>query len=281
MKYNYLSGIKVTDYGTIFVKTNAKKDKTGYERNYCIIREDGKTKQLTYDGNAGFFRVKDNALYFMAKRSEEEKKDEYNSVIYKLELDGGEAHPALTIDSTISSFDFITDDTLIGTKGVDKRIENLSVEERKKIEKELDIHINLEELFGTTAETQRKNDSVAHASRLKTDESYLDHGHFLTSTRTSIDRFTGSALDQSLFTQNVYIGGDGVLKFYLPKNEELKPHIGLLLLALEDLRKGYCALGGSTSIGYGILNGDKIKVNEETIDINKNEYVDALAKVEE
>ena len=71
------------------------------------------------------------------------------------------------------------------------------------------------------------------------------------------------------------------MKFYLPKNEELKPHIGLLLLALEDLRKGYCALGGSTSIGYGILNGDEIKVNEETIDINKNEYVDALAKVEE
>ena len=145
LKYNYLSGIKVTDYGTIFVKTNAKKDKTGYERNYCIIREDGKTKQLTYDGNAGFFRVKDNALYFLAKRSEEEKKDEYNSVIYKLELDGGEAHPALTIDSTISSFDFITDDTLIGTKGVDKRIENLSVEERKKIEKELEGYEDIEE----------------------------------------------------------------------------------------------------------------------------------------
>ncbi len=144
-EYSYLSGIKVTEYGTIFIKANIKKDKTGYERNYWIIKDGEKPKQLTFDGNAGFFTVKDNNLYFLAKRSEEEKKDEDSSVIYALPLDGGEAHPEIKIDSQITSFDFISDDTLIATKSVDKRTENLSKEERTKIEKELEGYEDIEE----------------------------------------------------------------------------------------------------------------------------------------
>ena len=145
LEYSYLSGIKVTEYGTIFIKANIKKDKTGYERNYWIIKDGEKPKQLTFDGNAGFFTVKDNNLYFLAKRSEEEKKDEDSSVIYALPLDGGEAHPEIKIDSQITSFDFISDDTLIATKSVDKRTENLSKEERTKIEKELEGYEDIEE----------------------------------------------------------------------------------------------------------------------------------------
>ena len=145
LEYSYLSGIKVTEYGTIFIKANIKKDKTGYERNYWIIKDGEKPKQLTFDGNAGFFTVKDNNLYFLAKRSEEEKKDEDSSVIYALPLDGGEAHPETKIDSQITSFDFISDDTLIATKSVDKRTENLSKEERTKKEKELEGYEDIEE----------------------------------------------------------------------------------------------------------------------------------------
>ena len=75
----------MTEYGTIFIKANVKKDKTGYDRNYWIIKDGEKAKQLTFDGNAGFFTVKDNNLYFLAKRSEEEKKtlkilDQYKSL---------------------------------------------------------------------------------------------------------------------------------------------------------------------------------------------------------
>ena len=73
LEYSYLSGIKVTEYGTIFIKANIKKDKTGYERNYWIIKDGGKPKQLTFDGNAGFFTVKDNNLYFLAKRRRKER----------------------------------------------------------------------------------------------------------------------------------------------------------------------------------------------------------------
>ena len=75
LEYSYLSGIKVTEYGTIFIKANVKKDKTGYDRNYWIIKDGEKPKQLTFDGKAGFFTVKDNSIYFLAKRSEEEKRD--------------------------------------------------------------------------------------------------------------------------------------------------------------------------------------------------------------
>ena len=71
LEYSYLSGIKVTDYGALFIKANVKKDKTGYERNYWIIKDGEKAKQLTFDGKAGFFTVRDNSLYFLAKRSEE------------------------------------------------------------------------------------------------------------------------------------------------------------------------------------------------------------------
>ena len=145
LEYSYLSGIKVTEYGTILIKANVKKDKTGYERNYWIIKDGEKAKQLTFDGKAGFFTVKDNSIYFLAKRSEEEKKDEGSSIIYALPLDGGEAHPAFKVDSPISTFDFISDDTIIATKGVDKRTENLTDEEKKKIEKELEGYEDIEE----------------------------------------------------------------------------------------------------------------------------------------
>ncbi len=145
LAYSYLSGIKVTENGTIFIKANTNKEKTGYDKNYWIIRDGEKPRQLTSDGKAGFFTVRDNKLFFLAKRNEEEKKDEENSYIYALPLDGGEAAPFLKVDSVIGSFDFVSDDTLIAVKGVDKRTENLTSEEKKKISKELEGYEDIEE----------------------------------------------------------------------------------------------------------------------------------------
>ena len=146
LEYSYLSGIEVSEWGTVFIKANVNKEKTGYERNYWIIREDEKPKQLTFDGKAGFFKVKDNSLYFLAKRTEEEKKDEDHSFIYALPLDGGEAHLAFKLDSAIGTFDFISDTTLVAIKSVDKRTEKLSKEEKDKVSKELEGYEDIEEL---------------------------------------------------------------------------------------------------------------------------------------
>ena len=145
LEYSFLSGINVTEYGTFFIKANVNKDKTGYDKNFWVIKNGDKPKQLTHDGKAGGYRVFDSKLYFQAKRSEEEKKDEDSSIIYALPLDGGEAYPAFKVEGTIGSFDFISDDTLIALKGVDKRSENLSSEEKKKIHKEYEGYEDIEE----------------------------------------------------------------------------------------------------------------------------------------
>mgnify|MGYP004455727779 CR=1 FL=1 len=144
----------------------------------------------------------------------------------------------------------------------------------EKIAKELNCNMDLEELFGTSSE----NDSNPHSSELVAEECYLADGHFLLSTRTAIDRFTGSALNQSLFTQKIYVNGSTTLRFYINKKEKLKSFIGLFLLAIKDLLNGYCSIGGSTSIGYGIVKGKEILVDDKPIDIENNEYITALAE---
>ncbi len=147
----------------------------------------------------------------------------------------------------------------------------------EKIQREISPSLDLSVLFGNSGE---RKESEAKTSKLMVDETYFENGHLLVSTRTSIDRFTGSALNQALFTQQIYIHGDGTLRFYIPREENLKPYVGLFLLALMDLAKGYCAVGGSTSIGYGILKGEKILIDGNEFNVNDNEYVDALARKE-
>ncbi len=149
----------------------------------------------------------------------------------------------------------------------------------ERIKKELGISsLDLNTLFG---EVSGNN---ASQSKIKTDEIYLENGRFIVATRNSIDRFTGSSLDGHLFTQRIYVDKDGEFTLSFAINADigndidLYPHIGLLLLALTDLQKGYCPLGGSAAIGYGIMLGeDPIKVNGVAIDINNNDYVDMLS----
>ena len=147
----------------------------------------------------------------------------------------------------------------------------------EKICYELNIECDLTELFGTVEGSTRQ-------SKIKSKDTYIGNGLFLKSTRTSIDRFSGSALNSHLFTQKIYINTNDefILTFIIDNNTKLYPYIGLLLLALTDLGKGYCSLGGSSAIGYGILkSASPIKINNQEIDINNNEYVTALALFKE
>ncbi len=146
----------------------------------------------------------------------------------------------------------------------------------EKIEHGLKLSLDLNQLFGSVDKKE------TYQSKIKTEELYLKDGCFITSTRTSLDRFTGSALNAHLFTQRIYINkkDEFTLSFQIVNDEKLYPQIGLFLLALNDLKNGYCPLGGSTAIGYGIIKSEKqITVNGQSIDINQNDFIGHLYRL--
>ncbi len=142
-----------------------------------------------------------------------------------------------------------------------------------RIQKELGTHLDLSELFGNM-----NGKAGAFASKVNVEEAVFEGGHTFESTRTALDRISGSALNRALFTQNVYVKGKSTLTLSVRKEEKLNPHVGLLLLALLDLSKGYLALGGSTSIGYGTLEGE-IYVDGEKLNPETDPYISALAQL--
>lgn len=146
LDYCYLSGLNVSEDGVFFTVSKAKKDKSGYYSDFYTLR--GKeVRQLTSDGKASYFTTYKGSLYFLAKRSDEEKKEENSlkSTIYCLPLDGGEALPFLTVDEAITRFDVIDKSTLVALYYVDKRLESLSGEERAKRAKQIKDYEEIEE----------------------------------------------------------------------------------------------------------------------------------------
>lgn len=146
LNYNYLSGLKATGDGVFFTISRAKKDKLGYESNFYTLR-DGEPRPLTCDGKASYGVPYKGKFYFLAKRTEDEKKDEnkLKSTIYCLPLDGGEAVPLLEVDGSVSKFDPLGKDKFIGLITVDKRLEGLTGEEKVKKAKEIENWEDIEE----------------------------------------------------------------------------------------------------------------------------------------
>ncbi|NTW15911.1 MAG: hypothetical protein HGA41_00400 [Syntrophaceae bacterium] len=95
---------------------------------------------------------------------------------------------------------------------------------------------------------------VGHAaSRLRVSEQFLSNTDARRQTRIAIDRFTGGVSSGSLFDEQVHAGGSITVRIelYNPKKGET----GLLLLLLKDLLTGEIPVGGSTSVGRGMVNG--------------------------
>ena len=145
LEYTYLSSIKMSEDGTFFIAAKAKKDRTGYEKNYWMLTPEG-PRQLTHDGKAGGFQIRNGKLFFPARRTEEEEKEKERTFIYALPISGGEAYSAFSADGVLGQFDILSDDTLIALKNVDKRTENLSKEEKEKISKEIDGYEDIGEM---------------------------------------------------------------------------------------------------------------------------------------
>jgi hypothetical protein len=69
----------------------------------------------------------------------------------------------------------------------------------------------------------------------------------------AIDRFTQGAVDTALFDEQTEVGGRAVVRLELrdPREGEL----GLVLLVVKDLLDGVVPVGGTSSVGRGVLRG--------------------------
>lgn len=82
-------------------------------------------------------------------------------------------------------------------------------------------------------------------------------------SRTSIDRFTGGAVDEALFTEKTYYGGTTTLDISWLGKEDMPPEImDYLAAALTDLHYGFLAVGGETSIGRGLFSIVSVNVKK-------------------
>lgn len=91
-------------------------------------------------------------------------------------------------------------------------------------------------------------------------------GHLITKQRNRINRFTGGTDNQALFDEKVFmpeslIDGKDTVEFKITFLPGMNPMAKVYMKkAVEALCKGLVAVGGGTSIGYGIFEG---RIEEE------------------
>lgn len=148
-----------------------------------------------------------------------------------------------------------------------QRIANTLTRDRVKAGELVDL------IFGVGPEDEaprRPDEEKKHwASRLVAHEAVVKGVDERVQNRIRVDRFTGGAMDNYLFSEAPVFGGSNsalelklVLRGRAPDPD--KPHdvrgpaeheVGLLLLLLKDLWTGDLQLGGESSVGRGRLRG--------------------------
>lgn len=114
------------------------------------------------------------------------------------------------------------------------------------------VDSKLEAAFGS----EREN---AHISNIFIDESILNGAKEHVYTRNAISRFEQATRRGALYKEGSYYGGDTTLTMFVRDSmtldgEDITGEImAFILAAIEDLIRGYLAVGGQTSIGRGLL----------------------------
>ncbi len=125
-----------------------------------------------------------------------------------------------------------------------------------------------------------KEDVSAKSSRLMAEESTdkAENGIKKEVTRNKIDRFTGGVLDTGLFSERIAVGGQFDLIIRLKDAKDYE--IGALLLAVQEIRSGLLAIGGTTSVGRGtfVSDGDILIDGAEIDEAKMQAYWDQLGK---
>ena len=108
-------------------------------------------------------------------------------------------------------------------------------------------------------------------------ESEISGGRPMTTMRNSIDRFTGAPTNASLFTTQVWNGGEGILTISYDNEKVSKSQKQILAASIIDLHLGIMSIGGEAAVGRGIIRMKSLKINGvESIDRVKAYHVNML-----
>ena len=114
----------------------------------------------------------------------------------------------------------------------------------------------IEALFGPRLMGTVDPNFLSHESRLKISERSFTDSRRLRPNRIRIDRFTSGVVDGALFDEEPIYNGQIEVSIELrnPRCGEL----GLILLVLKDLVTGDLTVGGTSSVGRGVLRGKAV-----------------------
>lgn len=119
--------------------------------------------------------------------------------------------------------------------------------------KQHQIEMLCNQWFGySTEKTQEQSLIVFGESKLQGDVR-------LVMTRNKIDRFDASTKEGALYTEISSFGGTTTLEILVKKDrkKDYLSLVGMLHLVIENIQKGYVAVGGQTAVGRGIFEADK------------------------
>lgn len=119
-------------------------------------------------------------------------------------------------------------------------------------------------LFGPREERTSNPDFQPQGSRLRVSERPVTTGLFQRVTRVAIDRFTQGVVPTALFDEQPHDGGTVRLRFEV--RNQGNGEVGLLLLVLKDLLTGQLPVGGTSSVGRGVLMGRRMTIAGTGID---------------
>lgn len=113
-------------------------------------------------------------------------------------------------------------------------------------------------LIGPREERTKNPVFQPSGSRLRVSERPVTNGRAQRVMRVAIDRFTQGVVPTALFDEQPNDGGTVRLRFEIrnPGNGE----VGLLLLVLKDLLTGQLPVGGTSSVGRGVLIGRRMTI---------------------
>ena len=111
----------------------------------------------------------------------------------------------------------------------------------------------VEELFGPRTKGEEQTEASLWSSRIRISESTLRNGKPLRPSRVRIDRFTQSVVPAALFDEEPWCGGETCIRMEL--RNPCEGEIGLFLLLVKEIISGDLPVGGTASVGRGILTG--------------------------
>jgi CRISPR/Cas system CSM-associated protein Csm3 (group 7 of RAMP superfamily) len=112
----------------------------------------------------------------------------------------------------------------------------------------------IDNLFGPRFDRRLKQQQLSPtASRVRFSEAVIQGSRPSVQTRVAIDRFTQGVVETALFDEQTEVGGS--FKAQIEIRESRPGELGLILLVLKDLLDGSLAVGGTSSVGRGVLKG--------------------------